>query len=601
MSEWIKKFERDSKLKSAIVLSGNTADIIKGKNGKYVNTTNFIIDILNDNFSNVILWDRISGINKLSKSSGGFYDIIQDNLGDDEESYDIGEDDKSNHNDTGKYKDINDFFGFMLQKINSKTCFILDYSDYIFSSNSSMGDQEKQWLTILKKSINENANYDLLNTDMIKQGCLVVILTQKLATVPSSFYVGDANVSTITIPIPSRANRSEFVEYTESMIEFEPALDGLRLNDFIDTLDGFTLKDIAQIIKLSRISEPKLSYEKTINLYKYGESKSPWEDLSRDKIANIQNILKERVKGQDEAIEKVENVIIRAFTGFSGLQHSTKVKKPKGVLFFVGPTGVGKTELAKSLANFLFGDETACIRFDMSEFNHEHSDQRLVGAPPGYVGYEEGGQLTNAIKAKPFSVLLFDEIEKAHGKILDKFLQILEDGRLTDGKGETVSFAESVIIFTSNIGASDTANSDNVKEVKRQFLEKVKDHFIVTLKRPELLNRIGSDNIVPFNFINSDDFLVEIAKSKFEKIKQFVKEKYKISTIKFDDEEKSYKILASRVDKNNGGRGVLNMLESSIINPLSAFVFENFDRLIGRTLTIKIENEKFGTFEFELK
>jgi possible S14 family endopeptidase clpA len=297
MSEWIKKFERDSKLKSAIVLSGNTADIIKGKNGKYVNTTDFIIDMLNNNFSNVILWDRISGINKLSKSSGGFYDIIQDDLGDDEESYDIGEDDKSNNNDTGKYKDINDFFGFMLQKINSRTCFILDYSDYIFSSNSSMSDQEKQWLTILKKSINENANYDLLNTDMIKQGCLVVILTQKLATVPSSFYVGDANVSTVTIPIPSRTSRSEFVEYTESMIEFEPALDRLRLNDFIDALDGFTLKDIAQIIKLSRISEPKLSYEKTINLYKYGESKSPWEDLSRDKIANIQNILKERVKG----------------------------------------------------------------------------------------------------------------------------------------------------------------------------------------------------------------------------------------------------------------------------------------------------------------
>ena len=293
MDEWVKKIKRDGKLKSAIVLSGNIADIIKGKNGKYVNTINFIIDMLNDNFSNVILWDRISGINKLSKSSGGFYDIIQDDLDDDEENYDIGEDDKSNNNDTGKYKDINDFFGFMLQKINSKTCFILDYSDYIFSSNSSMSDQEKQWLTILKKSINENANYDPLNTDMIKQGCLLVILTHKLAMVPSSFYIGDPNVSTIAISIPSRANRSEFVEYTESMIEFEPALDRLKLNDFIDALEGFTLKDIAQIIKLSKISEPKLSYEKTINLYKYGESKSPWEDLSRDKIANIQSILKE--------------------------------------------------------------------------------------------------------------------------------------------------------------------------------------------------------------------------------------------------------------------------------------------------------------------
>ncbi|QKG28925.1 AAA family ATPase [Campylobacter sp. RM16187] len=602
MSEWIKKFERDSNLKSAILLNGNTSDIIKGKTGKYVNNIDFIIHMLNDNFSNVILWDRISGISKLSKISGGFYDSIQDNLDDDEENYDIGEDNKNNNNNnnTGKYKDINEFFGFMLQKINSKTCFILDYSDYIFSSNSSMSDQEKQWLAILKKSINENAIYDLLNTDMIRQGCLIVILTQKLATIPSSFYVGDPNISTITMPMPSRSKRYEFIEYIEPMIEFEPMLDKPKLNDFIDALDGFSLKDIAQIIKLSKLSKSKLSYEKTINLYKYGESKSPWEDLNRDKLFNIQEILKERVKGQNEAIEKVESVIIRAFTGFSGLQHSTKIKKPKGVLFFVGPTGVGNTELAKSLANFLFGDETACIRFDMSEFNHEHSDQRLVGAPPGYVGYEEGGQLTNAIKAKPFSVLLFDEIEKAHGKILDKFLQILEDGRLTDGKGETVSFAESVIIFTSNIGASDTVNSDNEKEVKRQFLEKVKEHFIVTLKRPELLNRIGDNNIVPFNFINSDIFLIEIAKSKFEKIKQFVKEKYKTSDIKFDDEEKTYKILASKVDKNSGGRGVLNMLESHIVNPLSEFVFENFDSLSGREITIKIENEKFGTFEFEL-
>ncbi|MHB9308697.1 AAA family ATPase, partial [Fusobacterium polymorphum] len=154
-------------------------------------------------------------------------------------------------------------------------------------------------------------------------------------------------------------------------------------------------------------------------------------------------------------------------------------------LFFVGPTGVGKTELAKSLASFIFGDENACIRFDMSEYNHEHSDQRLVGAPPGYVGYEAGGQLTNAVKEKPFCVLLFDEIEKAHGRILDKFLQILEDGRLTDGKGETVYFSETIIIFTSNIGAAEVDSNIEPKEVKKQFVEKVQKHFIEVLRRPE--------------------------------------------------------------------------------------------------------------------
>ena len=129
-----------------------------------------------------------------------------------------------------------------------------------------------------------------------------------------------------------------------------------------------------------------MTFEKLINLYKYGEKVSPWEELSKEKLSEVEERLSRRVKGQPQAIEKVKDVIIRAFTGFSGLQHSAKQKKPKGTLFFVGPTGVGKTELAKALAEFVFGDENACIRFVMSEYNHEQSDQRLVGAPPGYVG-----------------------------------------------------------------------------------------------------------------------------------------------------------------------------------------------------------------------
>ncbi|WP_086289177.1 AAA family ATPase [Campylobacter devanensis] len=601
MSEWIDKFKRERELKSAIIFSGNTNDIVKNdENGMYKNMVDFLIESLKKDFKNIILWDRVVGI-KNQKVSDGFFDDEQEELKSGESNYDIGNDAQNMQNSPSKvYQDINEFFGFMLQKINSETCFILDYSDYIFTSNSNLSDQEKNWLTILKKAITENTKYSLSDNDIVKRNSIIIIITKRLATIPSSFYLNDPNVCEITIPMPTRSEREDLVISADSLLEFDPMLDKAKLNDFIDALDDFTLKDIMQIIKLSKITTPRLNYEKIINLYKYGESKSPWEDLNREKLANINEILKERVKGQDEAIEKVKNVIIRAFTGFSGLQHSAKIKKPKGVLFFVGPTGVGKTELAKSLANFLFGDETACIRFDMSEFNHEHSDQRLVGAPPGYVGYEEGGQLTNAIKSKPFCVLLFDEIEKAHGRILDKFLQILEDGRLTDGKGETVSFSESVIIFTSNIGASDIENSSDFRVVKKQFLDKVKEHFIVTLKRPELLNRIGDDNIVPFNFINSNDFLIEIAKSKFKRIKDFIKEKYKIHDIGFDDEKKAYNILANSVNKNNGGRGVLNELESKIINPLSDFVFENFDKLAGRHVVIRAF-ENASSFDFDLK
>ncbi|EYE87619.1 hypothetical protein Q428_12340 [Fervidicella metallireducens AeB] len=268
-------------------------------------------------------------------------------------------------------------------------------------------------------------------------------------------------------------------------------------------------------------------------------------------------------------------------------------------MFFVGPTGVGKTELAKALAEFLFGDENACIRFDMSEFNHEHSDQRLIGAPPGYVGYEEGGQLTNAIKERPFSVLLFDEIEKAHGRILDKFLQILEDGRLTDGRGETVYFSEAVIIFTSNIGATEVDMNMTNSEIREDFLNKVKNHFLNELKRPELLNRIG-DNIVVFNYIKDINIMMDIVKIKIKPLEKYIKEKYGMS-IYFEDEERAIKAILSLVDTRNGGRGIINVMEPIIIDPLSEFIFENEEYFSpGKKIKI-IQFKDDPIFDFELE
>ena len=606
---WIERFIRDSKLKGSIILSGNSSDIIRNrKTGKYEYISNYIIKILNEDskFNNVIKWDRVDGIDyDVSKISNLTFGEEKANQAP-SNAYDLGDDDltdNNNNNKGPKYKDINEFFNYVLQQIKSKAnnriCFIIDYSDYIFGANASLSENERNWLSIIGKALRESMNYDMFDNDFKEQKRSIIIITNKLSTIPSSYYLNNPDVSCINIPTPARPERENFILNNESLINLDPPLDENRRNDFIDSLEGFKLKDIAQIMKLSMQLDTKLSADKIINLYKYGEKKSPWEDLSKSKLATIEKTLALRVKGQDEAIEKVKDVIIRAFTGFSGIQHSSKQRKPKGVLFFVGPTGVGKTELAKSLAEFLFGDETACIRFDMSEFNHEHSDQRLVGAPPGYVGYEEGGQLTNAIKEKPFCVLLFDEIEKAHGRILDKFLQILEDGRLTDGKGETMSFSESVIIFTSNIGASEINYTADKEQVYQQFLEHVKRHFVEELKRPELLNRVG-DNIVPFNFIDSTDFLNNIAKGKFKSIETFIREKYK-AQIKFENEENAYSAISKTVDIKNGGRGVLNVLESKIINPLSNFVFENIDSLQGRTIKIVQLNPKRADFEFELE
>ncbi len=252
------------------------------------------------------------------------------------------------------------------------------------------------------------------------------------------------------------------------------------------------------------------------------------------------------------------------------------------------------------MAQFLFGDEEACLRFDMSEFNHEHADQRLVGAPPGYVGFEEGGQLTNAVKQRPFSVVLFDEIEKAHPRILDKFLQILEDGRLTDGKGVTVSFSETILVFTSNIGAAEV-NPDE-KDVRSVFVEKVRSHFVKELKRPELLGRIGESNIVPFNFMSSDAFLIQIARTKLQPLRNRLMEKWKVKDLRFEDEEKALTAIITKVDRSAGGRGVPNALMNYLFDPLSNFLFNEVrspEKTKGRIIKI-VQAGSTCHFDFEL-
>jgi ATP-dependent Clp protease ATP-binding subunit ClpA len=256
---------------------------------------------------------------------------------------------------------------------------------------------------------------------------------------------------------------------------------------------------------------------------------------------------------------------------------------------------VGKTELAKTIAEFLFGDESAFIRFDMSEYNHEHSDQKLIGAPPGYVGFEQGGQLTNAVRKRPFSVLLFDEIEKAHGRILDKFLQILEDGRLTDSRGETVYFSECVIIFTSNIGAAGMPDTDDSEKIKQHFLSAVENHFVTTLNRPETLNRLG-DNIVCFNKISDNSFRKSILKKKLAPLENHLRERFGVTIKVCENAHESFLNCAKTRD---GGRGLLNSLERMLINPLSRFIFDHVHQLRrGRHIYTSIKD---NNIYFEIK
>lgn len=620
---WQERFHRESGIRSAVILYGNTGDLTFDQNTHmYTGVIPVLLPMLKDRgFKNILCWDRVNGMRPLS---GHLMNVGQavNNPQAQENSvpYDMGESTNSfssfgsgenalSERDPRVIQEEFTAIYHTLHQHDQPTAVIFDSSDYLFGNANAFSPQELQYLAIWGKALQEADNGSLdreheMPGGSAHPGNLLILITHKEAAIPPVFYLDNPLVASIHVPLPNRDERERYVKTYRSSLRLDSSQDiGHKdiLDNFIDALDGFTLRDIQQLFKLSRQQNETLKFEKLINLYKYGEKISPWEELSHEKLENIEEALKKRVKGQDEAVEKVRDVVIRAKTGFSGLQHSRTQKKPKGTLFFVGPTGVGKTELAKALAEFVFGDEDACIRFDMSEYNHEHSDQRLVGAPPGYVGYEAGGQLTNAVKKRPFCVLLFDEIEKAHDRILDKFLQILEDGRLTDGKGETVHFSESIIIFTSNLGADQDFTNDTPEQVRKEFINAVRNHFCAELKRPELWNRIGESNIVAFNYIDDPEVFTKIASLKFKGIADFVSERYK-ATLAFDDEKKAMFAISQIADKKNGGRGMLNIMESLLLNPLSDFIFEHENVLENRKILIQsIVKGKNVAFDFDFE
>jgi ATP-dependent Clp protease ATP-binding subunit ClpB len=211
-----------------------------------------------------------------------------------------------------------------------------------------------------------------------------------------------------------------------------------------------------------------------------------------EKLIQMEERLHDRVIGQDEAVEAVANALRRSRAGLADPH------RPIGTFLFLGPTGVGKTELARALAEFMFDSEQAIVRIDMSEYMEKHSVSRLVGAPPGYVGYEEGGQLTEAVRRRPYAVILLDEIEKAHPDVFNVLLQIMDDGRLTDGQGRTVDFTNTILIMTSNVG-SDRITGPMVDEGIREQIEEV----LATTFKPEFLNRI--DDVVIFHRLSRED------------------------------------------------------------------------------------------------
>ena len=596
------KIRRNAGIKKCVMIDGNVGDVYLNEKNNIVTLREYLEAMFKDmDYQDIVYWDRVEGatgaIDKLT---------LTDEVEVEGDAYDLGDEEETPKAQQGLFKSPAEILNVVYKNVidkKQKVAFIINWSEYLFSVNG-LSDDERQNITLLGKALKDR-KVDYLNTDCNES--VVIIILNKASGLPLSFYQGNPEVEIVTLQKPDREERKQMIQKIEDSFEVRlksgtsSLLDNENI-DCIDMLEDFTNREIIQLSRMSR-KEDKMTFDKLFYLFKYGEKENPWEKLEQSRVKNIKKELSDRVIGQEEAIEKIEKTVVKAYMGLTGLHKTSSRSMPKGVFFFVGPTGVGKTELSKALAKFLFGDEQACIRFDMSEYAQENSDQKLIGAAPGYVGYEEGGQLTNAIKEHPFSVVLFDEIEKAakpNPRILDIFLQILEDGRLTDSKGETVYFSDTIIVFTSNLGANQVQASSDKEGVAKEFIKIVKDYFDNELKRPELLGRIGYNNIVPFNFIQDRDFQIKICKNKLKPVIRGIEEKYKLE-LEFEKELEAIEYILKAVDSSKGGRDILNAINDRLLDPLAMFLFENKDELRslkGSRIITKVTKDGFS-FDFD--
>ena len=489
---------------------------------------------------------------------------------------------------------------------------IIDLGDMLTADPERFLVDERHILALLKKCTLEGA--------VIREGHLqgyrntLILLASDLRRVPAWFYTSNPFVALVQVSRPNKEERLQFILrfgqqgfYGGDQINAQRSSQGqsdleLAAEEFAALTEDFQTMDLEAIRHTSWRESIPLSAKtvfRLVDFYKFGQRDEPFEKISVDKIAYAREELSQSVIGQPRAVEAVTNILTSAKVGISLSNVSGRNSKPKGIFFFVGPTGVGKTELAKSLTRFIFGDEQAFARFDMSEYKEEHAAEKLAGAPPGFVGYEEGGILTNRILERPYSILLFDEIEKAHPKVMDKFLQILEDGRLTDGKGQTVYFNQTVIIFTSNIGASDLTdpqtggmirsgiikeveqygvNSFTYAQVEPHFRSEVHWHFNSRIGRAELLNRLG-DSIVVFDLLRPE-FVWKIGEKFLRQLAESAWDKYRLVLLFQTSVLEVLNVIIQQTDNLLfGGRRIKTLLETLIERPLNRWIFENYPDL----------------------
>ncbi|GAA2296771.1 AAA family ATPase [Streptomyces kunmingensis] len=450
-------------------------------------------------------------------------------------------------------------------------------------------------------------------------------VVEKQEELPLEFAIGSRALRVISVPEPPHDQRRAAGRFVvERLSARRPAADGtaaapVTRQEQDQATEALTRSShgmgVGEILAIGRMAAdrglPLARLDEAARLYRVGVLDNPWATQAvRENILNGEAYLNAEVIGQPHAVRRTIEIFMRSAAGLTGAQSSSSPSRPRGTLFLSGPTGVGKTELAKGVAKMILGEDARPIRFDMSEFAEEHARDRLIGAPPGFVGHSAGGELTNAVRAHPMSVLLFDEIDKAHPRLFDLFLQILEDGRLTDGQGATVHFTECVLIFTSNLGVSAEVirpknrrgakaaagegggdgsgdgqgeagdekakqgprlNRHDKPEDVREALRVAFDTFFNDhIGRPELRNRFG-DSFVAMDFIQPES-VPPILDKALASVTARIKEVHGADLTVGDDPWEVLRVEATR-RLDHGGRGVVTAVESALVNPLSRELF----------------------------